>query len=182
MEKIAKLPNPRPQSVQCPCPISGNLHNAQCPGSCALCLVPCVLVPCVLCTVSCVLCLLACVLGPVSFCFLCPVSCVFCPWSCVLLFCVLFAYATPRMVIKSPKVVSMVWAIATGYASQQTPVGSTVEGQNFATKNHVYLTSRCWSSPFSPISMLQGSTGPGNSKSMLIAACRDKTTKSFLQH
>ena len=70
MEKIAKLPNPRPQSVQCPCPISGNRHNAQCPGSCALCLVPCVLVPCVLCTVSCVL---------------CPVSSGLCPWSCVLL-------------------------------------------------------------------------------------------------
>ena len=70
MEKIAKLPNPRPQSVQCPCPISGNHHNAQCPGSCALCLVPCVLVPCVLCTVSCVL---------------CPVSSGLCPWSCVLL-------------------------------------------------------------------------------------------------
>ena len=149
MEEMAKLPNPRPQSVQCPCPINGNLHNAQCPGSCALCLVPCVLVPCVLCTVSCVV---------------CPVSSGLCPWSCVLLFCVVFAYATLRMVIKSPKIVSMVLAIATGYASQQIPVGSTVEGKNIATKYHVYLTSICWSSPLSPISMLQGATGPGNFK------------------
>ena len=179
MEKIAKLPNPRPQSVQCPCPISGNLHNAQCPGSCALCLVPCVL-----CTVSCVL---------------CPVSSGLCPWSCVLLLLVPCVLCLLSLVL-CPFVLCLVCLCNIKNGDQKSKScfngfgnsnrlrkaintsGQYCRRKKIATKYHVYLTSICWSSPLSPISMLQGSTGPGNSKSMLIAACRDRTTKSFLQH
>ena len=177
MEKFAKLPNPQPQSVQCPCPISGNPHNAQCPGSCALCLVPCVLVPCVLCTVSCVL---------------CPVSSGLCPWSCVLLLLVPCVLCLLSLVL-CPFVLCLVCLCNTKNGDQKSkscfngfgnssrlrkPINTS--GQYCRRKKYCNQISGHPPSP--PYQCCNEGQGQEISKSMLIAACRDKATKSSLQH